>query len=194
MEERARRIVETAIELAEQGGFEAVRLRDVAAHAGVALGTVYKRFKSKEDILVAALTRDADEFETLMSQHPIPGDSAVQRVGQFFALATTNFLAKPNFARAVLNGMARNYREAWDQITAITAGNHCAPQLFGAGNGLRENDVLASAVSAEFGTALKCSLHREEAAYGAALVGATSAGVFDSLGEACRIIRYEQVG
>ena len=32
-EERARRIVETAVELAEQGGFEAVRLRDVAAHA-----------------------------------------------------------------------------------------------------------------------------------------------------------------
>ena len=37
MEERAKRIVETAIELAEAGGFEAVRLRDVAAHAGVAL-------------------------------------------------------------------------------------------------------------------------------------------------------------
>ena len=37
MEERSRRIVETAVELAEQGGFEAVRLRDVAAHAGVAL-------------------------------------------------------------------------------------------------------------------------------------------------------------
>ena len=39
MEDRSRRIVETAIELAERGGFEAVRLRDVAAHAGVALGT-----------------------------------------------------------------------------------------------------------------------------------------------------------
>ena len=30
LEERARRIVETAVELAERGGFEAVRLRDVA--------------------------------------------------------------------------------------------------------------------------------------------------------------------
>ena len=43
LEERARRIIETTIELAEQGGFEAVRLRDVAAHAGVALGTLYRR-------------------------------------------------------------------------------------------------------------------------------------------------------
>ena len=40
MEERAQRIVDTAIELAERGGFEAVRLRDVAADAGVALGTL----------------------------------------------------------------------------------------------------------------------------------------------------------
>ena len=55
MEERSRRIVDTAIELANRGGYEAVRLRDVAADAGVALGTVYKRFESKEAILLAAL-------------------------------------------------------------------------------------------------------------------------------------------
>ena len=55
LEERARRIIETTIELAEQGGFEAVRLRDVAAHARVAMGTLYRRFHSKEDLLVAAL-------------------------------------------------------------------------------------------------------------------------------------------
>ncbi len=55
MEERSRRIVESAVELAEKGGFEAVRLRDVASHAGVALGTLYRRFRSKEDLLLAAL-------------------------------------------------------------------------------------------------------------------------------------------
>ena len=55
MEDRTRRIIETAIELAERDGFEAVRLRDVARLAKVALGTVYRRFQSKEDILVAAL-------------------------------------------------------------------------------------------------------------------------------------------
>ena len=60
VEERTRRIVETAVELAESGGFEAVRMRDVAAHAGVALGTFYKRFRSKEDLLVAALEMESD--------------------------------------------------------------------------------------------------------------------------------------
>ena len=56
MDERSTRIVQTAIHLAEEGGYEAVRLRDVAHHAHVALGTLYKRFRSKEDMLIAALT------------------------------------------------------------------------------------------------------------------------------------------
>src|SRR5262245_25646057 len=55
VDDRTRRIVDTAIELAEKGGFEAVRLRDVAAQAGVALGTLYRRFRSKEELLLAAL-------------------------------------------------------------------------------------------------------------------------------------------
>jgi AcrR family transcriptional regulator len=106
MEERARRIVDTAIELAEKGGYEAVRLRDVASHAGVALGTVYKRFRSKEDILVAALDRDTASFEELLREQAIPGGCASMRANTFFQLATQAFLAKPNFARAVLRAVA----------------------------------------------------------------------------------------
>ena len=54
---RMRRIVDAAVELAEQGGFEAVRLRDVAERSDVALGTLYKYFRSKEDIRCSPSTR-----------------------------------------------------------------------------------------------------------------------------------------
>ena len=70
MEERSRRIVATAIDLAEKGGFEAVRLRDVAADAEVALGTLYRRFRSKEDLLIAALELETEELERRGGQHP----------------------------------------------------------------------------------------------------------------------------
>lgn len=106
MEERSRRIVETAIELAEQGGYEAVRLRDVAAHAGVALGTVYKRFSSKEDILVAALERETQAFEKLTENTTVPGATAEERVAAFFVMVTRAVLIKPNFARAVVRAVA----------------------------------------------------------------------------------------
>ncbi len=106
MEERAKRIVDTAIELAESGGFESVRMRDVAERAGVALGTVYKRFRSKEDILIAALEREMETFDGMIRTWPIPGERARDRVSQFFALATTALCGKPHFARAVLKALA----------------------------------------------------------------------------------------
>jgi len=63
--------------------------------------------------------------------------------------------------------------------------------LVGAGNGLRENSVLAEAVARRFGTAVVVTQHREEAAFGAALVGGVAAGVFSSLDEAGRLVRQQ---
>ena len=65
MDERARRIVKTAVEFAEKGGFEAVRLRDVASKAGVALGTLYRHFRSKEDLLMAGLSLEAEALSQM---------------------------------------------------------------------------------------------------------------------------------
>lgn len=102
MEERARRIVETAVELAEKGGFEAVRLRDVASHAEVALGTLYRRFRSKEDLLIAALELETVELERRFGQRPPGGATSIQRVSAFFAMATRGLVRRPNLARALL--------------------------------------------------------------------------------------------
>lgn len=106
MEERARRIVETAVELAEEGGFEAVRLRDVASHAGVALGTLYRRFDSKEDLLVAALAMETRNLEARFRQRPPQGATELDRVSAYFTLVAKAMLRRPNLARALLKAGA----------------------------------------------------------------------------------------
>ena len=106
LEERSRRIVETSIELAERGGFEAVRLRDVAAHAGVALGTLYRRFRSKEDLLVAALELETRAVAQRIRQRPPKGADASERVVGFFLIATRGMLRRPNLSRAMLRATA----------------------------------------------------------------------------------------
>lgn len=106
MEARSKRIVETAVELAEQGGFEAVRLRDVASHAGVALGTLYRRFRSKEDLLVAALELETSDLERRITHRPPRGGSALERVTGFFTMATRGLCRRPNLARAMVKAMA----------------------------------------------------------------------------------------
>ena len=102
---RKDRIIDVAIRLAEEGGFDNVRQRDVARLAGVALGTLYKSFRSKEDILAAALHRETDRLEERLERKPIEGATAAERLGSLFSTLTRTILRKPNYARAVLKAM-----------------------------------------------------------------------------------------
>jgi sugar (pentulose or hexulose) kinase len=61
-------------------------------------------------------------------------------------------------------------------------------RLVGAGNGLRENAVLAGIVAETFGLPLAVPRHREEAAYGAALVAAVGAELFPDVAAAGRAV------
>jgi AcrR family transcriptional regulator len=53
----ADQIVDTAVELGEQGSWEAVRLHDIAASLGIALDDVRAYFREKEDIVDAWFER-----------------------------------------------------------------------------------------------------------------------------------------
>jgi len=116
MDERSRRIVMTAMTLAEEGGFEAVRLRDVATHANVALGTVYKRFSSKEDMLVAALGLEMGRLAHVVEFHPLEGHSTLQRVIEFFTRITQSMMDRPNFTRAVLRAVVSGEPDLADKV------------------------------------------------------------------------------
>lgn len=104
--DRRDRILDVAIDLAEQGGFENVRQRDVADQAGIALGTLYKSFSSKEDILSAALEREAQLLEKKMEQKPVLGATESERLQVLFKIITRAMCKKPKYARALLRAMA----------------------------------------------------------------------------------------
>jgi AcrR family transcriptional regulator len=118
VKDRRDKILDVAISLAEEGGFENVRQREVAAQAGVALGTLYKSFRSKEDILAAALDRQTRELERRMERSPAQGDSAEERLHSLFGTLTRFLTRKPNFARAVLRAVASGEPEVAANVTA----------------------------------------------------------------------------
>jgi AcrR family transcriptional regulator len=135
MNPRARRIVDTAIELAEKGGFEAVRLRDVAAEADVALGTLYRYFRSKEDMLIAALSSEVESLETRTLARPMAGASPLERVDAFFRAATKGLMRRPRLARAILRAATSGDHELAEKVASfhsrmsamILAAMHGAP-------------------------------------------------------------------
>jgi AcrR family transcriptional regulator len=118
LKERRDRIIDVAIDLAEAGGFENVRQRDVADQAGIALGTLYKSFPSKENILVAALERETQTLERKMASKPAEGETPSDRLQSLFKIVTRAMCRKPKYARAVLRAMSSGVPE----IAASVAG------------------------------------------------------------------------
>jgi TetR/AcrR family transcriptional regulator len=61
-EERRRQILEAALEVFSQKGFNAANVSDVAARAGVSQGTIYWYFESKEELLTQSLLSFFEDF------------------------------------------------------------------------------------------------------------------------------------
>lgn len=115
----SRRILEVAVALAEAGGFDGLRQRELAAKAGVALGTLYKRFKGKEDILAAALELEAEKLESHLAANPISGATAAARVALFFGGTTRALCKKKNLARALLRAVASGEPQLTEKVAAF---------------------------------------------------------------------------
>lgn len=116
---RLRRIVDAASKLAEEGGFEAVRLRDVAEASGVALGTLYRYFRSKEDILVFLLSEEMEALERVLAERPPRGDSPRERVMGVFGVATRGLTGRPHFARALLRAVSAGEPETTVKVASF---------------------------------------------------------------------------
>jgi sugar (pentulose or hexulose) kinase len=108
--------------------------------------------------------------------------------GSLTGISPENF-STGNVTRSVIEGMARGFRMAYEQIQQVD--NKQPTTLVGAGNGLRENGLLSKSVELEFGLCPRVTKHREEAAYGAALVAGVGCQRFVDLDEAGGLIEYE---
>src|SRR3954453_4201978 len=77
---RKRRILEAAVRLARQGGYDAVQMRDVAAGAEVALGTLYRHYTSKDQLLLAVQLDQPETLRRRPDPPPPQGASPAARV------------------------------------------------------------------------------------------------------------------
>ena len=60
-EETRAKILDTALRLFRERGFDKTTMRDIAAEAGVAIGAAYYYFRSKEELVMAFYLRTAEE-------------------------------------------------------------------------------------------------------------------------------------
>jgi AcrR family transcriptional regulator len=67
-EETRERILDAALRLFRERGFDQTTMRDIAADAEVATGAAYYYFRSKEDLVMAFYVRTADESREVLPQ------------------------------------------------------------------------------------------------------------------------------
>ncbi|WP_049570251.1 TetR family transcriptional regulator [Nocardiopsis sp. SBT366] len=103
--QRRRRIVQTAAALAVRGGVEAMQMRSVAERAGVALGTLYRYFPSKMDLVVAVVTEELDLLEGGIVRRPPTADSPSGRAVDVLLRATRGLMREPELADALVRSL-----------------------------------------------------------------------------------------
>jgi AcrR family transcriptional regulator len=99
-------VIEAALKLGAEGGYDAVQMRDVAASAGVALGTIYRYFASKDHLLAAALVEWVDDLERRVTARPPKGDTTADRVVHVLRRATRAMEKEPKLSEAVVTAIS----------------------------------------------------------------------------------------
>ncbi len=103
---RLQRVLDAAMELGLEGGYEAVQMRDVASRAHVAMGTVYRYFTSKDHLLAAALVHWVEQLDARLAQVPARGDTAADRVIDVLDRALRAMGRQPRLVEAVFSSLS----------------------------------------------------------------------------------------
>ncbi|MFN2543060.1 MAG: TetR family transcriptional regulator [Actinomycetota bacterium] len=129
-------VIEAAMELAADGGYDTVQMREVAAKANVALGTLYRYFSSKDQLLVAVLAYWAKELQQQIAARPPRGDAPADRVTDVLRRAARALDQAPQLTSALVTALStlsaddppalETTREVYVTVTEIIRGamNH----------------------------------------------------------------------
>jgi AcrR family transcriptional regulator len=111
---RRERIIRAALDLAASGGYEAVQMRDVAAKAKVALGTIYHYFSSKDHLLAATLVVWARDLQLQIEKRPPEGDTTIDRLLDLLGRTTRGMRYNETLSAAILTG----FMSTGDEVAA----------------------------------------------------------------------------
>jgi TetR/AcrR family transcriptional regulator, cholesterol catabolism regulator len=118
---RRERVIRAALELAAEGGYDAVQMRDVAARGQVALGTIYRYFPSKDALLLSVMVQWLGDLEQRVTRHPPTGATTVDRIMDVLGRAVRSMDREPRLTRAVIAAMTAGDPASVDAIGDVTA-------------------------------------------------------------------------
>jgi AcrR family transcriptional regulator len=122
------RILHSATELFAEMEFEFVLIDEVAAHAGVGKGSVYRQFKSKEELYAAVVINGFSELQSEIRAALAGCTSAPEQLATIIRHALLFFRSRRQFfallrdPKALPASTERQYRAQRDDLSRLIAG------------------------------------------------------------------------
>ena len=100
-----RRIISAALELAVEGGYDALQVRALSERAGVSSRTIYRHFPSLDSLLIVAVAEQSQELYRRYTESPPKGRTAASRVHKLIAELTETMTANRTLTAALLRAL-----------------------------------------------------------------------------------------
>jgi AcrR family transcriptional regulator len=98
---RRQRVIDAGLTLLKRRDYDRIQVKDVAEEAGVALGTVYHYFSSKEHIFAEVLVKWAATLRDSLTRRPLTGVSPQQLLTEALHRSVGAFERQPQLARLI---------------------------------------------------------------------------------------------
>jgi TetR/AcrR family transcriptional regulator, cholesterol catabolism regulator len=116
--ERRDRIVRAAVRLMVDVDYHKIQVRDVADEAGVALGTLYRYFTSKDHLFACALVEWASGFRSRIDK--AAPTSTLDRVKEVYRLAARAFEREPRVFDVIIQLAGSREPDTTAEFTAFS--------------------------------------------------------------------------
>lgn len=114
----ARRV---AMQLATEGGYDAVTMGAVADRIGVARATIYRYFSSKDHLLAEIMEEWTERIDEDLRRHPPPGKTLAERVGAAFERIIDTAARNPGLTSALVLAATSSDPAAADAVPSWSA-------------------------------------------------------------------------
>jgi AcrR family transcriptional regulator len=99
--------MEEAVAMLEEGGEEALQMKELAGRSDVSLSTLYHYFPSKQHLILTILTERYLESQRRLRREQHHGDTVGERVANYLIRALHSQHRQPAFSAAVRNALAQ---------------------------------------------------------------------------------------
>jgi TetR/AcrR family transcriptional regulator, cholesterol catabolism regulator len=118
---RRQRIVRTALRALAGSDYDQVKISEVARDSGVALGTLYRYFASKEHLFAAVFMEWEGALKNKLEKEPPHGDTEADRLRDVFGRTIRAFQLQPQFYRVVMMLTATTDTYAADLYQSVSS-------------------------------------------------------------------------